>query len=114
MLIARDLLAFFILLLRFTRRGSFLTLALIAVGAVNAVLLPSAAVKYYSERIQSTGVVVAPLSAVFSEPASGAIKLFDLHEGAAVTVTDQENGFKKIRLPDGKRGWVGAGDLREI
>jgi hypothetical protein len=83
-------------------------------GAFNAVLLPSALVKYYSERIQTSGVITAPISAVYSEPANGAIKIFDLHEGAAVTVTDQANGFKKIKLPDGKRGWVGQGDLREI
>ncbi|MFO1520357.1 MAG: tetratricopeptide repeat protein [bacterium] len=105
---------FLLLILRILKKKFALTLALLAVSAFNLALLPTAVAKYYEEKVQVTGVVVSPVAPVFSEPAKGAIKLFELHEGAVATVTDEANDFVKLRLPDGKRGWVGAGDVRQI
>jgi len=105
---------FIVLTLRITRKRFVLTLMLIVLGGLNLLILPTAVGKFYSERLKKTGVIVAPVSAVYSEPAQGAIKLFDLHEGTVATVIERANGFAKIRLADGKRGWVSENDLKEI
>lgn len=106
---------FFVLLaFNIVRRRFVLTAALWGLAAINLFLLPSAAMKFYQERIRATAVVVKPLVPVLSEPSVGAIKLFELHEGALGSVTDREGDFIKVQLADGKRGWVSRAEVEEI
>jgi len=43
---------------------------------------------------------------VKSEPGTGNSELFVLHEGTKVQVVNQENQWLKIRIADGKTGWI--------
>jgi tetratricopeptide (TPR) repeat protein len=106
---------FFILLVcRILRKKFIFTLLLMVAIGLNLVILPTAIAKFYTERLSSTGVIISPVASVYSEPTQDAIKLFELHEGTFAQVTDREGSFKKIRLSDGKKGWVGEGDLGEV
>jgi len=106
---------FFVLLaFNIVRRRFVLTALLWVFGVLNLFLLPSAAMKFYQERVRTMAVVVAPKSTVLSEPSAGAIKLFELHEGSLGHVTDREGDFIKIRLADGKRGWMARSEAAEI
>ncbi|MDD3721962.1 MAG: tetratricopeptide repeat protein [Lutibacter sp.] len=40
--------------------------------------------------------------------------VFELHEGTKVYILDELSNWKKIKLADGKVGWVNAADLKEI
>jgi hypothetical protein len=63
----------------------------------------------YRESFQNTGGVVfaeeIPVRAGFTRDDT---TLFILHEGAEFTILDQERGWWKIALKDGKKGWLTA------
>lgn len=52
-------------------------------------------------------IVVAPSTQIKSTPADNGTDLFILHEGTKVTITDGSmEGWKEIRVDDGKEGWI--------
>ncbi len=59
-------------------------------------------------------VITATSSYVKSGPSDKAEDVFILHEGTSATVTEDYEGWKKIKLPDGKVGWIESGDLAEV
>ena len=59
-------------------------------------------------------IIMSPSSYVKSAPSKSAEDVFILHEGTKAEVLDQLVGWKKIRLIDGKIGWIPATDLVEI
>lgn len=54
------------------------------------------------------GAVVSPSTKVYSGPRDSNMTLFILHEGAPFVIKQETNGFLKIQLSDGKKGWVAA------
>lgn len=53
------------------------------------------------------GVITASEAKVYSGPGEANVLLFELHEGAEVSVlARKESGWLSIALADGKRGWV--------
>ncbi len=59
-------------------------------------------------------VVMATSSYVKSGPSAKAEDVFILHEGTSAVVTEDYEGWKKIKLPDGKVGWIESKDLVEV
>ncbi|GAA0714919.1 tetratricopeptide repeat protein [Aquimarina litoralis] len=59
-------------------------------------------------------IIFAQESTVKSEPNLRSEEVFELHEGTKVKVTETVNDWKKIKLPDGKIGWIPATDLKEL
>lgn len=59
-------------------------------------------------------VITATSSYVKSGPSDKAEDVFILHEGTSAVVTEDYEGWKKIKLPDGKVGWIESGDLVEV
>lgn len=59
-------------------------------------------------------IVTATSSYVKSGPGEKAEDVFILHEGTRAIVTDYYDHWKKIKLPDGKIGWIESGDIIEI
>lgn len=57
-------------------------------------------------------IVFAKESQVKSEPNLRSNEAFKLHEGTKVQVLDTVNNWKKIRLADGKTGWMPESDLK--
>lgn len=51
---------------------------------------------------------------VKSTPDNTGTDLFVLHEGTKVKVEDAIKGWQKIKLPDGKEGWIGSSQLEII
>lgn len=60
------------------------------------------------------GIVTATSTYVKSGPGEKAEDVFILHEGTKATVTEFYDNWKKIKLPDGKIGWISAKDIVEI
>lgn len=60
------------------------------------------------------GIVTATSTYVKSGPGEKAEDVFILHEGTKATVTEFYDNWKKIKLPDGKIGWISAKDIIEI
>ena len=74
----------------------------------------STGLKYRESFLNKGGVLLddeVPVRAGFSRNDT---TLFVLHEGAEFTILDQENGWWKIALADGKKGWVTAGSVGRV
>jgi len=78
-----------------------------ALSLVLAVALGvSAALKYHETRSSRRAVIVAEEASVRSGFGERDTVLFILHEGTELEVIDREKSWCKIRLPDGRKGWI--------
>jgi tetratricopeptide (TPR) repeat protein len=68
----------------------------------------------HRERAESTAIVVAPSVSVKSAPDAQSVDLFVLHEGVKVDLLDAVGDWRKVRLADGKIGWLAAGAVQTI
>jgi tetratricopeptide (TPR) repeat protein len=59
-------------------------------------------------------VVIAPTTTINSSPAEKSTKLFILHEGTKVKITDEDSGWIEIKLANGNVGWVKKKDIARI
>jgi hypothetical protein len=59
-------------------------------------------------------VVIAEKVEVMSAPAGAGTELFSLHEGVKVQIQDQSGTWMKIRLADGKVGWLSGDRIERI
>jgi len=59
-------------------------------------------------------IIFAQETTIKSEPNLRSEEVFQLHEGSKVQVTETVNNWKKIKLSDGKIGWIPAMDLKEL
>ena len=66
----------------------------------------SIAVKIKNESDLKLGVVIAENIEVKSGHTEDTITLFQLHEGALVTITGKHNDWLEVRLNDTQKGWV--------
>lgn len=58
------------------------------------------------EKNQRHGIVMVTNTYIKSAPAANATDLFILREGVKAEILDEANGWRKIRLADGKVGWI--------
>lgn len=70
----------------------------------------------YSQHLKNhvPAIILSDSSYVKSAPSETAEDVFILHEGTKAEVQDDLEGWKKIRLIDGKLGWIESEDLEEI
>ena len=59
-------------------------------------------------------IVFAKESQIKSEPNLRSSEAFKLHEGTKVQILDTINNWKKIKLADGKTGWIVTDDLKAL
>ena len=57
-------------------------------------------------------IVFAEESKIKTEPNLRSEEAFKLHEGTKVQVLDTVDDWKKIKLSDGKTGWIVAQDIK--
>lgn len=70
--------------------------------------------KYNLDQNDRPAIIFAPESKVKSEPNSRSEELFRLHEGTKVQIMDTISHWKKIKLSDGKTGWVVNDDIKAL
>lgn len=73
-----------------------------------------AALQYQDFKETRPAIIFAVETAVKEEPNNRSITLFTLHEGSKVFVEETLEDWNKVRLSDGKNGWVPVSDLRAI
>jgi len=71
-------------------------------------------VKLNSEVSTKKGVVVEQASSVKLSPDEGSNDAFVVHEGLKIKLEDRVGEWYKIRLEDGKTGWIQEEDIRII
>jgi len=70
--------------------------------------------EYNSVQKNRPAIIFAIESSVMSEPNQRSEAIFLLHEGTKVNVLDELEDWKKIKLSDGKIGWVLQENLKEL
>lgn len=66
-----------------------------------------------NQKIRSA-IIFEQESDVKNSPSLDGETVFELHEGTKVYILDELSNWKKIKLADGKIGWINAEDLKEI
>ncbi|WP_372944522.1 tetratricopeptide repeat protein [Muriicola sp.] len=88
--------------------GSMVCLFLTVMSVTFAVL------QYQEYTDTRPAIIFAQETAVKEEPNNRSITLFTLHEGSKVFVEETLEDWNKVRLSDGKNGWIPASDLRAL
>lgn len=97
----------------FYNRQATLLVAL-AIAFVLGLCIEGIAYGKHQLETQDFAVLTVPNSYIKSAPADGAEDLFILHEGTKVLVLDAFSDWNKIKLPDGKIGWISSEGLSAI
>ncbi len=69
---------------------------------------------YNLDRLDKPAIVFAQESKINSEPNSRSEEVFRLHEGTKVQILDTVQDWKKIKLTDGKTGWISSNDIKAL
>ena len=93
---------------RFTFIGSIASLLLCFVA------LSFAFNKYSLDKNNNPAIVFTQESQVKSEPNLRSAEAFKLHEGTKVQILDTVNNWKKVKLADGKTGWILNDDIKAL
>lgn len=70
--------------------------------------------KFSLDQKDKPAIVFVQEAQIKSEPNLRSEESFKLHEGTKVQILDTVNNWKKIKLTDGKTGWISNDDIREL
>lgn len=70
--------------------------------------------QYKYENDRTTGIIFSQNVSVKSSPDEAGTDLFVIHEGVKVKILDSLNEWRKIRLADGKVGWIPINSIEII
>ncbi|MDR0207497.1 MAG: tetratricopeptide repeat protein [Bacteroidales bacterium] len=103
-----------ILLIRVFWVRSFTTFILIIALLVTvfSIIFAKQETKRYNQNPE--GIIMSSVLNVKSTPSEKGSDLFVIHSGLKVGITDQLNEWVEIRLPNGEKGWVLAGNVEII
>lgn len=90
----------------FVRRTGFWDTTRKILMALFLIFILSTGVKLYVDSQVTTGVLLAKEIDVKSAKGAGNVTLFQLHEGAIVSILQTKDGWYEIEIEDGKRGWA--------
>ena len=115
--IASFLVALFFLLYRFSKSSKkklfyFNTTILSAVLLIMSVFFAYSNLKTITKN--RPAIIFATKTEIKNAPTTSGETVFELHEGTKVFVLDALDRWKKIKIADGKTGWIATDDLKEI
>jgi tetratricopeptide (TPR) repeat protein len=61
-----------------------------------------------------TAIIFATKAEIKNAPTANSEEVFELHEGTKVVILDELDNWKKIKIADGKIGWVYKDKIKEI
>ena len=88
------------------RWRSLFRLQLITGGILLILSLPLAIQRDWRETRSDAGIVTAVSVKCHAAPHAGSTELFILHEGTKFSILEEDAGWSKIELIDGKQGWI--------
>ncbi len=69
---------------------------------------------YKTVQKNRTAIIFSQKVEIKNAPSTNSDEVFELHEGTKVIVLDALDNWKKIKIADGKTGWINADALKEI
>lgn len=70
--------------------------------------------KYNTVQKNRSAIIFVAEVEIKNAPSTSSDVVFELHEGTKVVILDELDNWKKIKIADGKIGWIYADDLKEI
>jgi len=104
--LALNFLFWFLAAIRLFYKGEILKTILYLNIFLLLVIGPSAGLKIYSHKLVKKGVVTSKEVLVRSGSTINSTVLFKLHDGAEFEWVEEKGGWVKVRLCDGKKGWI--------
>ncbi|MGC6429784.1 MAG: tetratricopeptide repeat protein [Jejuia sp.] len=92
------------------KRAAFITSVVCLVGI--CITLAFAFNKFQIDKKDNPAIIFAQESQIKTEPNLRSEESFRLHEGTKVQVLDTVDNWKKIKLSDGKTGWIPSEDIK--
>ncbi|MBS1764411.1 MAG: tetratricopeptide repeat protein [Bacteroidetes bacterium] len=74
-------------------------------------------VTYQQNRLNensNSALIISQSAYIKSSPDDKGTNLFQLHEGTKINITDELQGWKKIKIPNGNEGWIRDKDIEKI
>mgnify|MGYP001310236498 CR=1 FL=1 len=68
----------------------------------------------YDSYTISQGIILSSKISVFSAPSNSSTELFNIHEGLKVDIKETDHDWVKIKLIDGKEGWIKSNQILDI
>jgi tetratricopeptide (TPR) repeat protein len=89
------------------------------IGSLSALFLTCIALlftfhNYNLVQQDNPAIIFAQESKVKSEPNLRSEEAFVLHEGTKIQILDTVNNWKKIKLADGKTGWISSNEIKAL
>ena len=107
-----NFLFFLFLFLRYLKiNNEYLSWIFYVLFILNLIFISTSAVKYYEECVIKEGVVITDEIDIRSGFGITNSVLFKLHAGAEFNLLEENDGWVKIELTDGKKGWVSTKDV---
>ena len=97
--------------LSYKRMGFYTALVLCISGALTTYICLE---KHYRDVNRPEAIVMVPNTYVKSAPNANASDAFILHEGTKMRILERYENWCKVKLPDGKIGWLPEEDMAEI
>jgi tetratricopeptide (TPR) repeat protein len=69
---------------------------------------------YDTVQINRTAIIFSAKAEIKNAPTNSSDEVFELHEGTKVIILDELDNWKKIKIADGKVGWIRDDELKEI
>jgi len=91
---------------RYSSRKRIAFIASIVALMISIISVFFAFIQYSEFNDNQPGIVFSEEIAIRSEPNNRSQEIFTLHEGAKVNVLEELNGYQKIKIADGKIGWL--------
>jgi tetratricopeptide (TPR) repeat protein len=70
--------------------------------------------KYYLTKNSNKAIITSPAITVTGSPNEKGTKLFVLHEGTKVSVTQEDASWVEIKIANGNTGWIKTSELQKI
>jgi tetratricopeptide (TPR) repeat protein len=97
-----------------TSKKRFYFITSITSATLVAISLFFAFKSYHYVTTTKSAIIFAPQTQVKSAPTKNSEVNFELHEGSKVQVLEDLDNWRKIKIADGKTGWMQVDDLKEL
>lgn len=98
----------------FINKIRWLSMGAIFLALLSLSILALAYTEYRKENCDEFAVLMTKTVAIKSAPNERGDVLFQLHEGAKIRLVDEVGEWRKIKLADGKVGWLQVNHLQRI
>ena len=96
-----------------TKKRTFFVLTFVGFGLFLITLSMGIKARHHFVNDQPA-IVFEPKASVKSEPGFNSNEIFELHEGTKVQILDQIENWYKIKISDGKTGWINRNQVKKL